>query len=183
MSDDEDVMEPWAADADAQASSEDDAGNDTFAYEGIDVRDMTHVDLDESRTRTSKLSTTQNGGERVHRLVETVRQHEGLEAASAAVDRALRVELAAALDSHTLPVTREQYDVAYLIPPQGWIGRRTFSEVELVAEGDVDTEGRWVSYSTAPTVYEMAQEVVDESLYESVTAMAVRGLERLLGRH
>jgi len=117
---------------------------------------------------------------RLHRLVETLRERDELPSWSETVDRALRVELAYLIDSGEVSFTREDYDVAYTIPPEGWVLGREFDAVSLVGEGDVDSDDRWISFSTPIVVKEMADEAkgqVDMTLTELVES----GVKRMLG--
>lgn len=147
--------------------------------DGVEITDYTHTDLEASRTKTSKVSDPD--GE-LHVFVETLHQYDELATVSETLDRALRVELAAVLDSGDVLFERDQYDVAYTIPPRGWLAEQTFEIVDLVAEGEVDTEERVISFSMPPVVYEMAQDVLDEGVYVSFTELVGAGVRRLLGR-
>lgn len=154
------VDEPWASDA--------------------DIMDLTDTDIEAKRTMHTKISDT--SGE-LHRLVETLRRHEGLDARSATCDRALRVELAHAIDERIVTFDRDTYDVAYTIPPAGWLQQRVFSEVALVDEDDVDIDSRAIGFTTPDVVHSMAREAIDnDDAYGTLSEIVMDGTKRLLGR-
>lgn len=153
------VTEPWAA--------------------GTDVTDLSHTDLTSTRTSNSKVS---DPSRELHRLVETLRRQQDLPSASETIDRALRVELAWALDQGNVPFTRADVGILYLVPPQGWVADQDFEDIPLVDPEDVPDNGRSISFSTAPTCFEMAQAAIDEAEYENLTDVVRHGVERMLGR-
>jgi hypothetical protein len=156
----DDVDEPWASDA--------------------DIMDLTDTDIEAKRTMHTKISDT--SGE-LHRLVETLRRHEGLDARSATCDRALRVELAHAIDNHLVTFDRDTHDVAYTIPPAGWLQQRVFSEVTLLDEGEMNVDTRAIGFTTPDVVHDMARDAVDnDEAYETLSEIVMNGTKRLLGR-
>lgn len=153
------VSEPWAGDA--------------------DVTDLTDVDLQASRSFNTKVSDSSH---ELHRLVETLRREQGLDDWSQTVDRAIRIEVACAIDARDVTFTRDDYDVAFTIPPAVWAEKQIFSEVELVDEDDVDTSERAIGFSTPEVVKEMVDDAIDEGAYDSITDMVRSGVNRMLGR-
>jgi len=97
------------------------------------------------------------------------------------LDTALRVEIADAIDNQRTWITRDQFDVAYMIPPRGWVEQENFTEQELVDESDIDTDDPYIGYSAPETTRTMMDKTIDEGLYETKTEVIVSGLRRILG--
>lgn len=159
----EDVTEPWWVD---------------------DVRKLTNTDLEAKRYARGVLY---GSDEMVPRLIATALDAEGLSERPVVIDRALRIEVAALLDDRRLPFTREEYDVAYTIPPMSWVTRQSFPKRELVnleraRELGVDIEKKRYQYSTAEVVHEMIETGIDAGVIESHAGLARDGLRRLVGR-
>lgn len=153
---------------------------DAVWTEGVGIREYTDVDIEERRNKYTKISDPDEG---IRRLAGAVGERDGL-TVSEVLDRALRVAVARVIDDHEVSFRRDDYDVALLVPPRGWLARQTFSmitdsDVEAV---DVDTDGRSVGFSTSPTAFEMAQSAVDAGVYETLTELVAAGLEELAGR-
>lgn len=153
----ENVDDPWAKD--------------------VEVHYLTDTDLQASRNMGTMVSDQDR---ELHRLVETLRQHEELSNWSEACDRALRVELSHAIDNERVTFRREDYDVAYTIPPTIWL-EQVFPEVPLVPECDVDTSDPAIGFSTPTVCHEMAKEAIEDGSYNLLTEIVQSGAERLLG--
>jgi hypothetical protein len=158
----EDVTEPWMVD---------------------DVRKLTDTDLEAKRYARGVLY---GADETVPRLIATALDAEGLSERPVVIDRALRVEVAALIDNRELPFTRDDYDVAYTIPPASWVQRQSFPERELVTverarEMGIDVERQRYHYSTAEVVHEMIEAGIDAGVIDSHAAVARDGLRRLVG--
>jgi hypothetical protein len=154
-----DVSAPWAADA--------------------DVRDMTDTDIVATRSYNTKVSDTSH---ELHRLVETLRREQGLDTQSATADRALRVELAYTIDERGVKFSREDFDVAYTIPPASWVQERMFPTVDVLDEDEVDVSGRTLGLTIPSVVREMVDEATDNGPYETMTEMVKMGAKRMLGQ-
>lgn len=148
-----------------------------------DIRLVTDRDLESKRYARGGLS---DPSAYAAQLVETARRSEGLETTSATIDRALRVELAYLIDSRSVTFDRDTYDIAYLIPPRGWVSQQQWDEQELVITSDLpedlDPEERSMPFTTAEVVYEMLQDAVAETDHETLSELIRNGLERLVGR-
>lgn len=173
-----DVDDPWAGD--------------------VDVTEMTAIDLEASREWSTKVSDPDR---ELHRLVATYCEHSGLDDWSMVCDRALRVELAYAIDAFEVSFSREDFDVRSTIPPLGWVedscnesstetasegsrelDEQAFERVSLVDASEVGGEDRWIGFSSPHVVKDMADRAQEEGAYESLTEMVRAGCERLLGR-
>jgi hypothetical protein len=144
----------------------------------VTVRDMTDRDLE--ATRNASIGVTYDG-EYIPQLVEAVRQATGLDTYSAVCDRALRVELAAAIDNDDLSVTRSDYDIKTTIPPRGWVEANTPLNCDDPATVRVDDVPHPIFASTPPVVDALADEAVAEGYAASKRSLIVAGLERLCG--
>jgi len=171
-----------------------------WAHEAT-VLDLSDTDLEASRSVNTGVSDPERN---LHRLVGTIAVRESL-TVSEAIDRSLRVALASVLDhasadadavssswqgqesdSHTVPFTRDTFDVAYSIPPNGWLTRQRFTRQELVDDADlpepIQLEKPNLIYSTSPVVHEMAKRTVDAGATETISALVIAGARILLGR-
>jgi hypothetical protein len=144
----------------------------------VTVQDMTDRDLEAARS--ASIGVTYDG-ESVPQLVEAVRQATGLETYSAVCDRALRVELAAAIDNDDLSVTRSDYDIKTTIPPRGWVDANTPLDCDDPATQRVDDVPHPIFTSTPSVVDALADEAVAEGYADSKRSLIVVGLERLSG--
>jgi hypothetical protein len=154
-----DVSAPWAADA--------------------DVRDMTDTDIVATRSYNTKVSDTSH---ELHHLIETLRREQGLDTQSATADRALRVELAYTIDERRVKFSREDFDVAYTIPPASWVQEQMFPTVDVLDEDEVDVSGRTLGLTTPSVVREMVDTATDNGPYETMTEMVKQGAKRMLGQ-
>ena len=97
-------------------------------------------------------------------------------------DFALRIGLAHLIDTMEGEpvVTREEYDIAYMIPPQGWVTETSHREVSL-ADVRPETTERYgqIRFSAPETTKAMIQVLMDAGVVESYKAVVVHGLELL----
>jgi hypothetical protein len=158
----DEVTEPWASEA--------------------DVLDLSDTDLEASRMNTSGVSDPDR---ELHRLIGTYMHHEGVPV-SVAIDRALRVQLAYLLDSHLVPFTRDTFDVAYSLPPSGWLTRHRFPTRDLLELNELpeatNPEDPGLSYSTSPVVREMVERAIKNTDIETISEFAKLGARRLVGQ-
>jgi len=152
---DDDRVDPWA--------------------EGVDVMKKTDTDLEASRNTYTRVTDPERT---LHRYVRTLTETTGL-SRSEALDRGLRVGLADVIDSRVTTITREQFDVAYTIPPAGWLVRQPLPELELVDESVI--EDRTLGFALPSVVKEMAEAVVEDGGAETVSALVRRGCAILVG--
>jgi len=153
----ETVPEPWAGDA--------------------TVHDMTDTDLQAGRTASIGISYN---NETVPRMVETLRVSQGLETLSVAADRALRIELAYAIDHYEVQFTRDEYDIGVLIPPIGWVDdHMTIYDKEVETVEDISHP----IFCTTPQVLDkMVEAAVEEGAYQTKKGTVIAGLRRQCGR-
>mgnify|MGYP000128985074 CR=1 FL=1 len=167
-----------------------------------DIRLVTDTDLQSKRHARGQLSDPSDYSVR---LVETARLSEGLNTASATIDRGVRVQLAHLIDTRQVNFDRDTYDLAYTIPPASWLNTHRFETREVVGveelPEDLDPDERSIAYTTAQPVYEMLQEASEQldqtssvsrsetdvatpSRSEGVTMsdIARTGIERLIGQ-
>ena len=142
----------------------------------VNIRDYTDTDLEQSRTRPMTFSDPT--GQRRRYLV-TILQETAFEGLSPIADRSARIELAWAIDNYEVPFARESYDVAYLIPPVGWVERMDTYDVETLPAQK--PESRTVNVTTTPIVNDMATQAVEDGPYNSKADLVVQGAKRQLG--
>jgi hypothetical protein len=149
---------------------------DLWTPEDLDIREYSDTDLEASRTFSSRLYDSSG---HLHGVLDTYVTHSDVEDRSAAADRALRVELAAWLDS-TGPVhQRGDFDVAYTIPPDGWVAANCPQAApETVVEANADAPH--VNFTTAEVVNEIATAAIDTGAFESTTTVVEAGLKQML---
>jgi hypothetical protein len=153
----DEVAEPWAS--------------------GLTVIDVTDTDIAASRTHNTAVSTEDGV---LVRFVEALRRQDELTNRSAAADRSLRVELAHASDASNNDY-REQYNIGYLIPPQNWVANQSFTRVPPVSGSTITTSKRGINFSTPPVCREIADDLLENGEYESLSAIVQSGVKRLLG--
>jgi len=160
------------------------------------IMDYTDTDLQISRNYSSRIYDPEY---EIHRLVEVVQDKYGFEnpsetidlasseqdasrmSASQTVDFVLRIELAGVLDRDEIMLDRDVFDVAYTIPPKGWVGQQTFEKLAI----DDDTSGYddpHLSYSTPSVCSDMMNRIRDETDYEYNIEIIRDGLKRVAGR-
>jgi hypothetical protein len=84
----------------------------------VTVEQMTDTDLVSNRADSQNVS---NRNRDLLRAAETLRRKEGHEDTSFTLDWATRIEHARAIDAGDVPFTRQDWDVRYTIPPEGWV--------------------------------------------------------------
>ncbi len=142
----------------------------------VAVTDLTDTDL--TATRTAPLAVSDPDGE-YHRKAEALVNAQLLDEYSAICDRAARIELAYAIDNYVVEFSRDDFDVAYTIPPVGWVEDMETYDVSIPTEMAV--EERQINMTTAPVVESMVEAAVEEDAYETKSAVVQRGLDRQLG--
>jgi len=165
------------------------------------VLDLSDTDLEASRMCTSGVSDPDR---ELHRLIGTYMDHTG-GSVSSSIDRALRVQLATLLDhasasadavsssrrsresdDHEVPFTRDTFDVAYSIPPSGWLKRNRFPTLELLELDELpeatNPEDPALIYSTSPVVREMVERAIETTDIDTISEFAIRGARLLVGR-
>lgn len=142
---------------------------------GVDVSDLTDTDL--TATRTAPLAVSDPDGE-YHRKAAALRTEQSLENDSAVCDRAVRIEIAHAIDNYVVEFSRDDFDVAYTIPPVGWVRQMETYPVEIPT--DMTVEDRQINMTTAPVVKSMIEAAVEEGPYETKSAIVQHGLDRQL---
>lgn len=148
-----------------------------------DIRLVTDTDLQAKRYARGQLADPTDYSAR---LVETARRAEGLETASATIDRAVRIQLASLIDNREVLFSRDDYDISYLIPPPSWVSEQRFDTHEIITiedlPDDIAAENRSIAFTTAEVVYEMLQDATQQTEYETLSALIRGGLERLIGQ-
>jgi len=142
------------------------------------IMDYTDTDLQISRNYSSRIYDPEY---EIHRLVEVVQDKYGFENPSETIDFVVRIELAAIIDGNEIMLNRDVFDVAYTIPPKGWVGQQTFEKLAI----DDDTSGYddpHLSYSTPSVCSDMMNRIRDETDYEYNIEIIRDGLKRVAGR-
>lgn len=147
--------------------------------EDLDVLEQTDVDLQATRVKGTRLADNEHV---LHVHTETLRRRDGYENFSETLDVAMRVELAALIDGGETPFTRGDYDVAYTIPPEGWVADQQFPTTDLLDPAEVTVEDRTIYVTTVPVVHEMLTAYTDASDV-TLSSVARDGVDRLLGLH
>jgi len=147
----------------------------------VGVEELTDTDLLASRNTNMNVS---DPSRELHRMADALiewRQDDThpFESRSDACDYALRVELATIIDNRDVPFVRQDFDVAYLIPPEGTHEEWMPDEPLPHSDEGYDDEQRNVNLSTAPTVYEMVNSAIAEGMYENFSAAVVAALRRV----
>jgi len=146
--------------------------------EGVDVTELTATDLEATRGRHTRVSDPDRN---LHRYLETIVRNTDLPNWNYAADRALRVELAHIIDNWEVDFERADYDIAYTIPPVGWIEQQDFEQLEIVDESEVADAERTVGFNTPEEVVEMAKDAVKQGAYETMSELVKAGAKRLSG--
>jgi len=147
----------------------------------VGVEELTDTDLLAARNTNMNVS---DPSRELHRMADALiewRQGDThpFESRSDACDYALRIELAAIIDARDVPFVRQDFDVAYLIPPEGTHEEWMPDDPLDVPTDGYDEEKRNVNFSTPPTVYEMVNSAIAEGMYENFSAAVVAALRRL----
>lgn len=148
--------------------------------DGVGVRDLTDTDLEASRVKSTRVSDPEY---ELHRFVETLRRHWGLDNWSQTIDRAVRVELAHAIDFYGVSFSRGDFDVAYTIPPLGYVDDVEYSRLDLVDESAVDTDDRTIGASVPPVVFAMMQAALAEGYAETLSGFVKQAVRRQCGHN
>jgi hypothetical protein len=143
-----------------------------------DVTDMTATDLEASRGRHTRVSDPDRD---LHLYLETIVRHSDLPNWNYAADRALRVELGHIIDNWEVDFERADYDIAYTIPPVGWLDQQDFEQLEIVDESEVADAERTIGFNTPEEVVEMAKAAVEYGAYETMSELVKTGAKRLCG--
>ena len=153
----EDITAPWASEA--------------------TVHDMTDTDLQAGRHKTVSVSFQK---EPVPSMVATLQREQELSSPSEVGDRALRIELAWAIDNFEVQFSREDYDIGVLIPLTGWVNNELSTyDTELVDDHDIDEEGP-LYVTTAGVLHEMCRRAFEDDDYPKISAVVISGLQRQL---
>lgn len=153
----EDITAPWASEA--------------------TVHDMSDTDLQAGRHKTVGVSFEE---EPVPAMVATLQREQRLSSVSEVGDRALRIELAWAIDNYEVQFSREDYDIGVLIPPTGWANNEMATyEGEMVDDHEIDEEGP-LYVTTAGVLHEMCRQAVEDGDYPKISAVVISGLQRQL---
>lgn len=131
--------------------------------DGVDVTEMTDTDIVETRTAGTSISDPSH---ELRRLADGVRDREGFDTVSDATDYSIRVYLAYLMDAGRIEDLRDEYDVAYLIPPSGW-SLDYDPEPTDVESVSVDEDGKL--YPTMPpSVKAMVDDVVEMGDWKTI---------------
>lgn len=146
-------------------------------WDNAAIEEYTDLDLESSRDYNTAAYDSEGD---LRRAAETLRQSETLDNLSGTLDRALRVELAWLIDEEKVNFSRDDFNVAYLIPPKGWVSEQTFQYQKLVDESEVGNDAR-IHFSTPHIVWDMLQEAIEVNEYETITEAVTSGVFRMLG--
>jgi len=99
---------------------------------------------------------------------------------SEAIDMALRVGVADVLDNESVTVTREAYDIAYMIPPSGWVTTNCPLHNGTPSVGEPDSP--YVQFSAPETVRDVGDALIDDGVVKAHKELVLRGLRLLTGQ-
>ena len=145
----------------------------------VGVTAMTDTDLISKRNYNTNVSDPDY---ELHQLVDSLVDSERYPDRSYTCDVALRIEVAAILDTGTVSVGRADFDVKYIIPPSNWVSDQTFESVDVINMCDVDTDERGLNFSTPTVVYEMGNRLVNETGHDTLSELCHAGVCRLAGQ-
>ncbi|WP_229109763.1 hypothetical protein [Halapricum desulfuricans] len=115
----------------------------------------------------------------IRSLAQAFIRCEDLTTLSEAIDRALRIEVAAVLDQADMPLARTKFDVAYTIPPENWVAENTpqctVDSIELVEGSD-----KHINAATAPVVHTILKAIIERTEYEQFDEVVRAGLHRAI---
>jgi Arc/MetJ-type ribon-helix-helix transcriptional regulator len=144
---------------------------------GVKVTELTNTDLVDSRNAPVTFSDSK----REYRHDITALANSQNINKSAAADRAIRVELAAAIDNGRVPFSREDFNIAYMIPPKRWVREKLSTyDAKIPRSEEIDTEQRHINVTTTPTVKQMMEAAVEAESYESKSDIIKNGINRYL---
>jgi len=136
--------------------------------EDVDVTEMGDADF-ESRNVGRPASDMEGV---IKPIAETLSDHWGL-SVNETMDAIVRIYIAHLIDSGQLDVTREGYDIAVLIPPEGWtelLDRPLF-------EVDIDGEKNAHTLSLPNTVDDLVTEAFNRGVVENKAQLVVMAHE------
>ena len=144
--------------------------------EDVDVTEFTERDLTANRSQQSAVSAVDD----LPLLVESVRRGWKLPDVPFTIDFIIRVELARVIDNYEVSFSREDYDIAYMIPPVGYV-EDNIDTVPAVDAETVHYDERSMHYFTTPTVFEMMNDAVEElDSVKDKTRFVLRGARNLV---
>jgi hypothetical protein len=142
-----------------------------------DVMSYTDTDLLLARNWSTRFHDADN---MLQPLIRTVMAEYPVTTESEAMDMALRVGIAKAIDDKITVIDRKQFDIKYSIPPRGWVDRQRFS-VDAIVTVPPDEQSEYLSMSGPPVCKEMCHALCDEGVFNSITDIEQFGLEILIG--
>jgi hypothetical protein len=143
-----------------------------------DVMSYTDTDLLLARNWSTRFYDSENT---LQPLIRTVMAEYPVESESEAMDMALRVAIAKAIDDKITVIDRQQFDVKYSIPPRGWVDRQRF-DVDDIVTVPPDEQSKYLATSAPPVCEEMCHALRDEGVFDSLTDIERYGLEILTGQ-
>jgi len=141
-----------------------------------DILSYTDTDLEFSRLWSSRLYDADGTA---RHLADALIDAEYVTNYSEAMDMGLRVGVADILDTESTDVQRSEYDIAYMIPPAGWVDENAPLSLTLGEPDEYDE--RYVQFSAPETVRDITHTLVDAGVADSNKAIILRGLRRLAG--
>ena len=103
---------------------------------------------------------------------------------SEVLDATYRIGCAYYLDNETVPRDRDDFDIAYCIPPRGWIIRTSFEKLQIPEPVEPDErEDGYMQVSTPSVCDEITDMLVDEGVVEYKREVCLRGLNILVGQN
>ncbi|MFT4948691.1 MAG: hypothetical protein ACI9CA_000813 [Natronomonas sp.] len=154
-----------------------DALAERWTPEDLPILDQTDTDLQITRSTSTRVADSSHT---LHIYTETLCRRDDYKNWSETLDMAFRVELAALIDERETEFTRADYDVAYTIPPEGWVSSQEFRTTDVLDEGAVEVDGRTIGVAIPKIVHEMLTEYA-EGTEVTFSALARDGVDRLLG--
>ncbi len=140
-----------------------------------DVTSYTDRDLTFSRGWSTRLYDP--SGE-CRAKATAVADHYGLETVSAGIDIATRIGIASLIDNNEAFVTRDDYDINYMIPPRGWVQTNVRGSIEY---DDPQTDDEYIQVSMPPTCRDIAEDMVEQGSIEKKRELMIYGLDLLVG--
>jgi len=151
---------------------------DAFPWRAsVDVTQLTDTDLEASRRGSLGLSDSAG---RLQSICDPLLDTEYFETISEIGDCGLRVGVADVIDDHRTTVTREDFDVAYTIPPEGWVAANT----PLLADPPTikrSEEYEKYTISTPEVVIEMARAIAQEGAARDMNTIMKVGIWMIAG--
>lgn len=138
-----------------------------------DVTSYTDRDLTFSRRWSTRLYDP-SGEYRVK--ATAIADHYELEGVSAGIDLATRVGIAVMIDNNEALVTRDDYDINYMIPPRGWVQTNVRGSIEY---DDPQTDEEYIQISMPPTCRDISEEMVEQGTIEKKRELMIYGIDCL----